>query len=499
MTRETLKAGVLALLCASAATAQDQQPTQDPCELFKIHTQLESLMASGYGRVCEVLGPVRLTSECMNYYILATGDFDMPENPDLAARCKPGAAGGTTLVQGDGTGAAPELPPECGVDGLECRPEPPDPVPVGPCGGEGEPDCMTDAGIGAIDEPAPVDTGDAMECRDRECREPDQVPVPVDADAAPAASDPQDRALDLAFWQSIADSADATLFEAYLRQFPNGTFRPIAEARLREVDKAGGGTAPAPDPVAAAPEPDALYRAAMDRLNQVFVRPPGEWNAAAREPIALLEQAAALGQADAMIELGSLAEQGIGMATDNGIAVRRYLQAAEAGAVRGYFRALMVLDQIGDNTGFVSVFEQAYRAAPLEAIEVLARDVSRQASVWLQQMLRAARYYDGPLDGAFGAASKAALDAYLSGGPAPVAAPAAIAVPDDRELARMLQAELARVGCYGGAIDGLWGAGSAQAMFAFNHWMAGTAPTDRPTAAALEDVRAAVGLVCGVD
>ena len=37
------------------------------------------------------------------------------------------------------------------------------------------------------------------------------------------------------FWQSIVDSTNPAMFEAYLAQFPNGVFRALAEVRLAEV------------------------------------------------------------------------------------------------------------------------------------------------------------------------------------------------------------------------------------------------------------------------
>ena len=49
------------------------------------------------------------------------------------------------------------------------------------------------------------------------------------------------------FWQSIADSANPAMFEAYLAQFPSGVFRALAEARLAELrapaDSVPGGPA----------------------------------------------------------------------------------------------------------------------------------------------------------------------------------------------------------------------------------------------------------------
>jgi outer membrane protein assembly factor BamB len=60
---------------------------------------------------------------------------------------------------------------------------------------------------------------------------------------------------DILFWESIRDKTDPALFEAYLRQFPDGTFRVLAEARLRELrgSTEGPQSGMAPGAAAAAP------------------------------------------------------------------------------------------------------------------------------------------------------------------------------------------------------------------------------------------------------
>ncbi len=70
---------------------------------------------------------------------------------------------------------------------------------------------------------------------------------------------------------------------------------------------------------------------------------------------------------------------------------------------------------------------------------------------------------------------------------------------EDLDIAEALQRELARVGCYEGVIDGVWGPASIRALTNFNHWMAGTVPVNIPTDEALMQVGLAQGLVCGVD
>ena len=54
-----------------------------------------------------------------------------------------------------------------------------------------------------------------------------------------------DREMELAFWKAIEKSETAANFQAYLDQFPKGTFAPLAKSRLAALSK------PAPAPKAA--------------------------------------------------------------------------------------------------------------------------------------------------------------------------------------------------------------------------------------------------------
>ncbi|WP_244433639.1 caspase family protein [Azospirillum sp. B506] len=67
---------------------------------------------------------------------------------------------------------------------------------------------------------------------------PTTVVTTPPADAATAAGAGADK--ETLFWDSIKGSSNRGLFEAYLKQFPQGTFTPIAEARIAEL----GGAAP---------------------------------------------------------------------------------------------------------------------------------------------------------------------------------------------------------------------------------------------------------------
>lgn len=68
------------------------------------------------------------------------------------------------------------------------------------------------------------------------------------ATAVAQASNGVGTAFELAFWQSVTGSDDATLYEAYLQQYPAGTFSALARAKVASLRK---GAAPA---IAAAPQ-----------------------------------------------------------------------------------------------------------------------------------------------------------------------------------------------------------------------------------------------------
>ena len=473
--RTVLIVALIAL--TSPAAAQDRM---DACQEYPIEEALGSLLASGHKRVCAYLGPQLLTNACMTYYTLLT-DPQFPLRDDtrarLAAECDASMAGGAGLpVCQNDTGCLP------GSD-LITPPAAPPQVP---------PDTGTAPG------------GDAVECGvGLECRpEPDDLPEPVyNTEPMPAQGSPApsagvtatDAALDLAFWEAIKDSGDASLFRAYLAQFPQGTFRVIAEARLTALT-APPAAPPMPADAAAILAPAGLFDQAEAIMAAAYALDVAQWDAEARRAMPLYEAAGQGGHAPAWVELGALYENGIGTAQDNRKALSLYLQAGDMGFDEGYYRALMVADQLRESEIYVQTFLALYRSDPALAYDSF-NAVSSAGPRWLQGFLQAQGFYGGALDGAFGAGSRAALEGFAAAGrAAPAAAP-----QEADALALALQQELQRVGCYQGAIDGLWGAGSTRALEAFDHWMGGIGITARPTDAALAVVRAARGMVCGVD
>jgi hypothetical protein len=81
---------------------------------------------------------------------------------------------------------------------------------------------------------------------------------------------------------------------------------------------------------------------------------------------------------------------------------------------------------------------------------------------------------------------------------APVPSPAAPEPPEDEReaLARQLQDELKRVGCYAGPTDGAWGVRAREALVAFNRAAGAGLPPDDPRRASVEAVRLHAAQVC---
>jgi adenylate cyclase len=52
--------------------------------------------------------------------------------------------------------------------------------------------------------------------------------------------DPQDREVELAFWESVRESDNPALIQAYLQKYPRGEFSPLAEIRIGELLDSGG-------------------------------------------------------------------------------------------------------------------------------------------------------------------------------------------------------------------------------------------------------------------
>jgi hypothetical protein len=107
-------------------------------------------------------------------------------------------------------------------------------------------------------------------------------------------------------------------------------------------------------------------------------------------------------------------------------------------------------------------------------------------------------YVDRYPSGAFAGLARVMIEEMKSAAtppPPPVGMPPE-ASRDTPALARALQAELRRVGCDPGGVDGNWGGRAKGALEQFTRHAGVAMPADQPTSAALDAVKAQKGRVC---
>lgn len=119
---------------------------------------------------------------------------------------------------------------------------------------------------------------------------------------------------ELAFWEAVAGSNDAAQFEAYLAQYPQGTFAAIARIRaaaLRGEQPAMAPAAPvaviAPPPIASGPPAAAVAKPAAVPMSAVASAPAP---AAAPAPAPIVEPAPAPAPAADLIARATALEPG---------------------------------------------------------------------------------------------------------------------------------------------------------------------------------------------
>jgi class 3 adenylate cyclase len=73
--------------------------------------------------------------------------------------------------------------------------------------------------------------------------ETDEEPPEPSSEAPPDVSaPPEQQSVELMFWETVKDSARSADYEAYLKQYPDGAFIALARTRLAEFDSPSGGT-----------------------------------------------------------------------------------------------------------------------------------------------------------------------------------------------------------------------------------------------------------------
>ena len=77
------------------------------------------------------------------------------------------------------------------------------------------------------------------------------------------------KAVELAYWNSIANSSNPAMFQSYLKRFPNGEFADLAAAKLEELKQAGA------EPKSRAPEPPSENGTRITELDATYVATQG--------------------------------------------------------------------------------------------------------------------------------------------------------------------------------------------------------------------------------
>ncbi len=257
----TVAAGALALF-AGVAPAAAQEDWRDPCHEVELNRELDPMMAAGYGRVCEMIGAVKVPEACMNYYLRISSGFapaSTEEKIVLAAACEAAMPGGAELgVCHDGE-ACPKPPVEVveaaaeasegGVfpcaDGKDC----PNAVLEAAAEAGQAAEAATDSPVAeaVVEALATEPTGEADEAS-VEAQEPMSV-----TPAEPKIAQPEIDVPTLApstegeYWRAILSCNKAELFEDYLRAYPQGSYRSQAKARLAALSTTPRGVEVEPD------------------------------------------------------------------------------------------------------------------------------------------------------------------------------------------------------------------------------------------------------------
>jgi len=155
------------------------------------------------------------------------------------------------------------------------------------------------------------------------------------------------RQLELVFWESIKDSKTAADFEAYLEQYPDGTYANLSRNRLNALSAAKQGSLPpsnrSPVEESAAPAPQIPAPTALlmpktepgissEEVNRKGDEALGKKDYA--EAMRLFRASAEQGNAVAQHVVGVLYANGLGVAQDFTEATKWYRMAADQGLAR---------------------------------------------------------------------------------------------------------------------------------------------------------------------
>jgi hypothetical protein len=103
------------------------------------------------------------------------------------------------------------------------------------------------------------------------------VPAPKPQPPPVAPRDPDQAALEIALWESIKDTNNQRLFEAFLQRYPTGAFSQAARARLEELKAAARASVGGPDDKRVIRDPTLLRNSASGCMESTST--PVRWTA----------------------------------------------------------------------------------------------------------------------------------------------------------------------------------------------------------------------------
>lgn len=159
--------------------------------------------------------------------------------PSEGMSVMPSAGGSDSAVSG-----VRESPPQASIQGASMTKPPAASPPAPPAMPLASPSGnLTSKSAMPVVSPTPSDTQTATQSGAVPTLQP-----AILAQASPVG----DPALELPFWDAIKNSTDPSEYRAYLEKYPNGTFAPLARARIRALEGTGS-SAPAMQPSIPAP------------------------------------------------------------------------------------------------------------------------------------------------------------------------------------------------------------------------------------------------------
>jgi uncharacterized caspase-like protein len=243
--------------------------------------------------------------------------------------------------------------------------------------------------------------------------------------------------VEVMFWASVKDSSSSAVLGTYLERYPDGDFAPIARALIAHYEK---------------------KRRAEQAAQEEGRRREEEQRRAAE--VKRLEDERRAREA-AIAEARKRAEE-----AKNAADMKRLDEQAKT-------------DWMVRTEELRKALDEARRA----------QDAAKAAE---KQRLAAARAAEEATKAAKEAIAKRRDADKAAGDTTKVAALPTL----ERDLAEAVQRELQRLGCYAGAIDGIWGSASRSGVSEFNQHAKVALPTDAPEEASLSALRKVVARIC---